>query len=344
MQMQVKAAVVGMGSMGKIHAYSYAYMIKNTMLTAICDLDKSTFEEYKCNKCNKYTDYKELINKEKIDILSVVTTADSHAEVVIYAAENGIKKIFCEKPIATSLNDAKKMIDTCRNNNVVLQINHSRRWHYGFSIIKALLKENKIGNVVHIHSTLGGGRFGCMGTHIFDVWRLLLDSDCAQLIGVIDKRYTGDHKGRKNINDPGGYALIKFQNNVRATIDISEDLGTPVHHVITGNYGRIIFDEGRNTISIYARSDEDKNKRLGCYDLPLLSEEIELTPNLSDTTALLCAAIIELLHKDNVSCTGLDGYKSLEMCIAIHLSDAQGNKQILFPYEKWFGDYRINIT
>ena len=60
-----------------------------------------------------YDNYEKVIEDERFDIISVVSNGPTHTEIVIRAAEAGIKNIFCEKPIATNLRDAQKVIESC---------------------------------------------------------------------------------------------------------------------------------------------------------------------------------------------------------------------------------------
>ena len=62
-------------------------------------------------KVGTYSDWRELINNEKIDIVSIATYTPSHEEITVACSERGIKVIFCEKPIAPSLNAAKYMLN-----------------------------------------------------------------------------------------------------------------------------------------------------------------------------------------------------------------------------------------
>lgn len=114
---------VGIGLDGKGHrmdgnhynAYKICDRIGNIVL---CDI-KGGFD---------YTDYMEMVKREELDIVSICTSPETHATITCEVAPY-VKGIFSEKPIATTLSDADKMIEICHKNNVVLQINHQRRWY-----------------------------------------------------------------------------------------------------------------------------------------------------------------------------------------------------------------------
>src|SRR3989344_2709085 len=111
------------------HAGIYNYLRDKVRLVAGCDIreDRLNLFKEKCGVTRLYKDYKEMLKKEQIDILSVSTHAPEHKEIVIEAAKSGVKAIFCEKPISISLRDAEEMIRVCKENNVILCIDHTRR-------------------------------------------------------------------------------------------------------------------------------------------------------------------------------------------------------------------------
>jgi predicted dehydrogenase len=336
----MKAGIVGAGPMGKVHLRVYQG-IKNVTRISMCDIDQGVLD-----KINEefptvilYNDFQEMLDKEDLDIVNIVTTGPSHAKLVIQAAENGVKRIFCEKPISTSVASARGMIKAAAENNSILAINHSRRWYEPYNQLRKTISLGKIGEIKTIHMVLGGGRLGSMGTHLFDLMRMISSKNATGVIGFVDKRYEGDHKGR-NIYDPGGHALIFLQDDIKAFIDISEDLGLPLQTMITGSMGYITINEKKQICEIFARSDEDKLKRLGQYGLPLYKSEFPF-PELVDLPTLAKKAIIELLEDKQPSCTGEDGLAALEITLAIHLSDKNNNTKIQLPLQDTEFDIKI---
>ena len=103
-------------------------------LAGICDINPEALERFRSAWSGRwpetrlYADYREMLDKESLDILTVATSDHLHAKIVIDGAESGVKGIFCEKPIATTLEDADAMIAACERNGVKMSVNHSRRW------------------------------------------------------------------------------------------------------------------------------------------------------------------------------------------------------------------------
>ena len=69
-----------------------------------------------------------MLAREDLDILVVATSEHRHADITVDGARAGVKAVFCEKPLATSMEDADRMIEACEENGVVLISGHTRRW------------------------------------------------------------------------------------------------------------------------------------------------------------------------------------------------------------------------
>ena len=86
----------------------------------MCDLVPGLLDDFKAAwaddlpNVNTYTDYREMLAREELDILTVATSDNRHTDIVVDGANASVKGILCEKPLATSLEDADRMIEACR--------------------------------------------------------------------------------------------------------------------------------------------------------------------------------------------------------------------------------------
>src|SRR5215472_587713 len=97
-----------------------------------------------------YADYRELLDREKPDIVSVCTSAKPRPAIVADCARAGVKVIFAEKPIAFSLTEADAMIAVCKQYGAKLAVNCSRHWDAGWNRVRELIDAGEIGPVVQI--------------------------------------------------------------------------------------------------------------------------------------------------------------------------------------------------
>jgi hypothetical protein len=125
---------------------------------------------------------------------------------------------------------------------------------------------------------------------------------------------------------------MKFRNGVRCFIDSSEDTGVQYTFQIVGTFGRIIIDELNNSWLIRARDNELKKSPLTRYGLHM--EIIPFESHEFDIVDLTSKAILEVLSEKPISCTGIDGKKSLEMVISFHISEEMNNTKVFFPLDE----------
>ena len=91
-----------------------------------------------------YNDPKKLLDQENIDFIDICTNVDTHLPFVTMAAERGIN-VVCQKPMASSLEQAKKLLNICSHNHVKLFINENFRWQAPMRLLKSTLDSGIIG-------------------------------------------------------------------------------------------------------------------------------------------------------------------------------------------------------
>lgn len=157
MEKKLGVCVIGCGRAGMIHARNYKNKIENARIVACVDAveaaAKAAAEELGVTKY--YTDYHEILNDPEVDAVVVVAPTDRHKNIVIDCAAAG-KHIFCEKPMAMTVEECDEMIAACEKHNVKLQIGFMRRFDTSFREAKRLLDSGAIGDLVQIHSNTRG--------------------------------------------------------------------------------------------------------------------------------------------------------------------------------------------
>lgn len=128
-----RTGIIGLGKIGVEFEDNHMTAYRdcpNTKLVALCDINESSlfrWREVILGRAHFYTDFASMAGTEQLDIISVCTPPETHCRIVCGIAPY-VKAIYCEKPIAFTLEDADKMIETCHKHNVILQINHQRRF------------------------------------------------------------------------------------------------------------------------------------------------------------------------------------------------------------------------
>lgn len=232
------------------HSHAAAYhAVPGVVVTAVCDIFPEALARYAetWGAAASYTDYREMLERERLDLISIVTPDHLHADIFVAAAEAGVKGVFCEKPIATTLAEADRMIAAAERSGIKTVVNHTRRFDPFYRQARRLIEDGAIGEVRRLLGTLGGARAMLFrnGTHIIDTMLFFAAAEPAWVIAVLDDAdagygpaYHGDG-GRDPATEPGASALIGFGNGVRAFYNGSKGTATDFQIDVHGDAGRI---------------------------------------------------------------------------------------------------------
>lgn len=214
-------------------------------LAAVADLSRENAEAFAAQhnpQAALFTDYREMLEKTRPDIVSVCLWPHLHAEVVCFAAALKPKVIFCEKPMDIHWDLCVRMHEACKANGVLLAINHQRRFNLPLVKAKALLDAGEIGRLTRID----GAWHNLMdtGTHVLDMMFFYNHETPAEWVfAQIEMR--GAHKVFGAVHAGQGIVHFRFKNGVRAIYHFGPDhaeLGCMLR--LTGERGviEILFD------------------------------------------------------------------------------------------------------
>jgi len=194
-----------------------------------------------------YAQWTELLEKESFDIISVATYAPYHAEITIACAEAGIRAIYCEKPIATRLDDANRMVEACGKSGSLLVLNHQRRFNSNCRRLRDFIAAGDLGELTSVNLQWGNGRLGNVGTHMIDGLMMLIGRKVERVSGHLDLAGKPDCRGDE-FADPGGWGILIMEDDLRVTVD-APDYGTmPGCITINGTLGRAMTNQTDVTI------------------------------------------------------------------------------------------------
>lgn len=144
----VRLASIGVGMIGKVHA-QFAAKMKECEYVAICDSDPSHEQMARDLGARYYNNYEEMIEKETLDGVLIALPNEMHEPVGSACANNGLH-LFVEKPIASTVEEADKLIASARKNNVQLLIAHHRRFNPMVVATRKMIRGGELGNLVGI--------------------------------------------------------------------------------------------------------------------------------------------------------------------------------------------------
>ena len=156
---KMKLAIIGCGRISGNHIKAILDNYCDIELVATCDIIKSKagfstatylMEAAKRNipagRINIYSDYKQMLQKEDIDICSICTESGYHAKIALYCLNHN-KHVIVEKPMAMSISDANKMIETAKQNNLKLAVCHQNRFNLPIQKLKRAVDEGRFGRI-----------------------------------------------------------------------------------------------------------------------------------------------------------------------------------------------------
>ncbi len=344
----MKYALIGCGRISAKHIE--AAKSNNLRIVAVCDiLPKKTAEaeeKFCLSGVKKYTDYKEMVLKEKPQLVAVATESGFHAEIALFCIKNGCNVII-EKPISLSIADADKIILEAKKNNVKVCACHQNRFNKSVEYIKKALDDGRFGRLFHGTASIlwnrnkeyysqaswrgtweyDGGALMNQCIHNIDLLRWLMGEDIDEVVSYTD-RLNHPYLETEDL----GLALIKFKNGAYGVIE-----GT------TNAFGKTL--EG--ALSIYGEKGvvraggKSANKIDICQFADGIDDENFVKENYCDAAPNVYGFGHTLLYKDMVEAintdrepyvTAEDGKKAVELVLAIYKS-AKEHKPVKLPLE-----------
>jgi predicted dehydrogenase len=292
MKREINVALIGYAFMGKAHSNAYRQVGPffspriQPRMKVICGRDQKKVEAaarlYGWEE--SATDWREVIARKDIDLVDVSTPGDSHAEISIAAARAG-KAVICEKPLANSVAEAKRMLDAVNKAGVAHMICHNYRRAPAVMLARHLIETGRIGSVRHFRGTYlqdwiadpafplvwrldktqaGSGALGDIAAHSIDLARFLV-GEIAEVSGhletfITERPLVGNPRKRGKVTvDDAAMALVQFEGGAIGTIEATRmAMGRKNQNrvEINGSKGSLAFDiERMNELEVYFESD-----------------------------------------------------------------------------------------
>jgi len=205
-----------------------------------------------------YDSYAELLQKERPDIVTIATPDFLHADPFVKAVEAGAKGIFVEKPFATSLADATRMVEAARARNVVVNVDCQRRWMPFHVASRAFVQQGRLGKLSQIIVEMGGERalLWRNHAHAIDLMCYYADSDPIWVIGELEpgyENYGTEYKGdggRTIELEPAANYYVAFRNGVRGYLTGMKDTMPGITVTLRGPGGRLVVDDQGAAVTV----------------------------------------------------------------------------------------------
>jgi len=225
--MKKNLVVVGYGGMGGWHT-QHALKSDVVSLAGIYDIDPKKSALARERGIFAYDSLEDVLNDEKVDLITVAIPNDSHIDVVVKALKAG-KNVICEKPVAMNSCELDEMIKAAEESGRVFSVHQNRRFDVDFLAMKQIKESGELGSIINIESRIhgsrgipsdwrgekehGGGMLLDWGVHLIDQLLQIFDEK-------IEKIYcTFDHITNQEVDD--GFKLtIYFEGGKSAYVEV----------------------------------------------------------------------------------------------------------------------------
>lgn len=311
----INVAVIGAGNMGKNHVRIYAEL-EEANLVAIADKNKSRKKLAEKFSCRFYEDYREMVEKESINAVSIALPTSLHKEASIFCLEKSLH-VLVEKPIASSVKEAREIINAAEKNNRVLMVGHIERFNPAVMELKKIIKENKLGEII----SLSARRVGIfppqikdanvildLAIHDIDVFNYLLEKAPERVYAEAEKALNSKREDHAFIMLSYGKVLGFIQVNWITPVKIRE-------LAVTGKKGYAEIDYIMQSIRIYRAIYEREYDSFGDFVLKFgKAEKEEIEIEKKEPLKIELRHFIECIERGRKPISsGEDAMKALEI-------------------------------
>lgn len=338
----MKYALIGCGRIAVNHIRA---AINNKLdLIAVCDIIPENMEKLLANfqlqndsSIKKYTDYRDLISENDLEVISIATESGIHAEIALYCIDNAVNVII-EKPMAMSIVDANEIIRRSNEKGIKVSACHQNRFNIAVQEMRKALSAGRFGKLSHgsIHVRWNrnqdyylqapwrgtwaqdGGALMNQCIHGIDLLRWMMGDDIEEVYGATRQQFH-DYLEAEDI----GVAVVKFKNGAVATIEgttnvYPQNLEETLY--VFGEEGTVkLGGKSTNHIDVWDFSDETEldaaNKGLE-----------EATGNVygNGHTSLFSDVIDSIINDRAPYVDAYAGKNALELVLAIYKSQKEG--------------------
>ncbi len=287
-----RVALIGTKFMGKAHSQAYRnvtmYFSDAPRVERVVICGRNPDETEQAREAFGFqessTDWESVVTRDDIDVVDVVTPGHMHCDMVVAAAAAG-KHVVCEKPLANTVEDAKRMVAAVESAGVRHLLMHNYRRVPAVALAARMVQDGRVGDIYHFRARYlqdwalspdlhlvwrfdakqaGSGALGDLGAHVIDLGRYLC-GEIAELAATSEtfiKRRPADEGSSKMADvtvDDAAALCVRFENGAIGTIEASRFApGRKNHNTfeINGSKGSIVFDlEDLNNLHYYSVDD-----------------------------------------------------------------------------------------
>lgn len=329
--MTIKIGIIGAGKIVRVRHLPETQMNPHAEVSAICDVVEARAEELANEyNCKAYTDYRQMIFDANLDAVIIAATNTTHAEMSITALKAG-KHVLCEKPMATTLEDAQNMLAAAQSSGKQLMIAHNQRLEPAHIKAREIIQSGKLGRILSFTTIFGHpgceywaidgestwffrgeiaglGVLGDLSVHKLDLMRFILEDDYTEATAFVDTLAKTFPDGNLISVEDNAICVLRTAKGAIGTVITSwtyqiEENKTSIY----GEKGILeIYADPEFPLIVHHDHETGEYYRLGQQSTNL--EQIQ--------SGIIDAFVGAIFAGTDVPIPGIEGYKALEALIA----------------------------
>ena len=327
-----RAAVIGCGRIGgdcgllnmgssRLESHAEAYKAwGSTHLVAGCDPDEDSRLRFgeKWGITRLYADYREMLEREDLGIVSICTPVSNHAEIMtdLFASKT-IQGILLEKPVAIDVSEATKMIEDAQISSATIAVNYSRRYLSSYKEVYDMVRSGALGRIQHVRGLYTKGVVN-NGSHFIDLLRFFFGEPESLRVFPGASTHTGSFRLNSECNnkkDPTLNFSVTYPEGFEAWgVGLDHSSFNVFDIDIIGTEGRVVFTDLGHRRLFYRRE-----KTKAQYGFRQLAPEPEISStDLSGATREAVKNLTESIESGrSPRCTLQDGRAAIALSLEL---------------------------
>jgi predicted dehydrogenase len=329
----VTIGIVGAGIMGSKHARIYTE-IRGARLYGVADINETAASTVASQfGARAFTDYRKMLEVPEVDAIHIATPDHLHTEPVLASLEAG-KHVLVEKPMATTVEDARKIVATSKRTGRHVMVNYTHRWAAPYAQTHAMVRSGAIGRPIMVYArkddaiwaatemmswTSRTSSASYLSTHDIDLVLWFLDTDVESVYAMGVKKVLAE---RGIDTEDAIQALVRFSNGAIGTFESCWVLPNTMP-TTTDSFIELVGDKG--TIHVDRIHEGLKVATQGKYEFPKLSMSLEIDGRMRGGVPFCLEQFVESLRKgEKPQPDAENGLKIVRISIAIQRSIKEG--------------------
>jgi len=252
-----RVALVGLGAMGRNHLRVLSDL-DGVQLVAVCDQARAVVEAA-ARKLSipAYTSWNDMLAREQLDAAVIAVPTRFHVEAGLTALENGLH-VLVEKPIASTMEEGRRLVTTARDSGRVFAVGHIERFNPAVRELQRRVAAGEIGRIFQIQARRQGpfparirdvGVVIDLATHDLDVMYNLAGSEVQRLYAETEQRIHTEHEDILN-------ALLKFESGMLGVLQVNWLTPTKIREVsVLGEKGMFVCNYLTQELTYFKNAD-----------------------------------------------------------------------------------------